>query len=633
MPAMYSLYASYLVQIIGTAFLAVLLARFYRVYGHSYLREWSWSWAALSVYVSGGLAAILWSRAYAPDHPLRLLVAMATLIGGYTQVACLLFGTYSVARGHPVEPRRRRLFLGACIVVGVVFALLFTRDAAAAEARFFVRIGIRSLAAGVAYLAAGIWLGRMGGWRRGVGRAIVVAAFFLYGAEQLNYFAFNLIEFLGLGSAGPELALLGFLDLLLQFAMGLGMVIWLLEEERDELERTADALHRSEERLRQSQRLEAVGRLAGGIAHDFNNLLTIITGRGQRLLPRLPRGSEEREEARQIDEAAQRGADLVRQLLAFSRRQVLAPTHVQANQAVRNVAGMLQRSLGEHVSFECKLDPDLGWALVDPSQLEQVLVNLALNARDAMPDGGVLTMSTQNLHVSADRADSLAGLAPGDHVEVAVRDTGMGMDDDVRRKIFDPFYTTKEIGRGSGLGLAMVYGIVRQSGGVVQVDSAPDEGTEVRVIFPRVPSPSVDEACKPERASAARADRVEEAEIGHTVLVVEDDERIRGMLGAVLRDNGYEVIVARDGVEALDIARKGEQQIDLLLTDVVMPGLGGPELAERLSEENVDLNVLFMSGYSEEIVSSRMPGPSAALLEKPFSLPDLLERVRQSLGP
>jgi two-component system cell cycle sensor histidine kinase/response regulator CckA len=290
---------------------------------------------------------------------------------------------------------------------------------------------------------------------------------------------------------------------------------------------------------------------------------------------------------------------------------------------------MLQRSIGEEIDFRCELAPDLGWARVDPAQLEHVLVNLALNARDAMPEGGVLTIATRNVEVSIDLEDSLSGPAPGEYIEVAVRDTGTGMDAETRRQIFDPFYTTKEVGKGSGLGLATVYGVVRQSGGTVSVDSAPGEGTVVRVFLPRVPAP-IDEPGLVDQDVALPVgkpgfDRLR----GSTVLVVEDDERIRGLLDSVLKDNGYDVIVARNGVEALELsARNG---IDLLLTDVVMPELGGPELADRMAERNPELHVIFMSGYSEEILSSRLGGPARMLLEKPFSLPDLLDSVRASL--
>ncbi len=630
----YTLYVAYLVQAAGAALIALLLARFYRTYGHSYLREWSWGWAALGVYIFGGFLAAAWTRSWPPQHIVRVSLTIVTLVAGYAHIAWLMSGTYAITRGRSVSRRWKRAMLGVCVVAGVILAMLFTSDPALAGARFFIRVGLRSAAAAVAYLSAGVWLSWRGGWRHGSGRAIVIGAFLLYGAEQVNYFVWISLEFLGVATMGAEFALLGFLDFLLQFAMGLGMVIWLLEDERNELARTADALQRSEERLRRSQRLEAVGHLAGGVAHDFNNLLTIITGRGQRLLKSLEVGTDDWEEARQIDEAAQRGATLVRQLLAFSRRQVLAPRHVDVNEVVRAVKTMLDRSLGDDVRLETELADDLGWVRVDPAQLEHVLVNLALNARDAMPEGGTLTIATRNIELPVDVAESIPGVAPGEHIELMVRDTGVGMDEETRRRMFEPFFTTKEVGKGSGLGLATVYGVVRQSRGATVVESAPGSGTTMTVFLPRVEAPDESDAvaaavpATDPVAAVAPGTEVAAAVGGKgTILVAEDEERIRALLIAVLEDDGYEVIVASNGVDALEAVSGNGKKIDLLLTDVVMPKMGGRELAIELEACNPGLKVVFMSGYSEEIVGARLSGEHRVLLEKPFSLATLLERV------
>ena len=635
MTDMYTLYVVYLVQVAGAALIALLLARFYRTYGHSYLREWSWSWAALGVYILGGFLATAWTRSFPPQHIVRVSLTSVTLAAGYAHIAWLMSGTYAITRGHSVSRRWKSSLLGICVVVGVILATLFTSDPALGGARFFTRVGLRAAAAGAAYLAAGVWLSWRGGWRHGSGRALVIGAFLLYGIEQLNYFVRITLELLGVMPMGPEFALFGFLDFLLQFAMGLGMVIWLLEDERNELARTADALQRSEERLRRSLRLEAVGQLAGGVAHDFNNLLTVITGRGQRLLRSLEVGSDDWEEAHQIDEAAQRGATLVRQLLAFSRRQVLAPRHVDVNEVVRAVKTMLDRSLGEDIRLETDLADDLGWVRVDPAQMEHVLVNLALNARDAMPDGGTLTIATRNADVSVEVAESISGLAPGLHIELTVQDTGVGMDDETRRHIFEPFFATKEVGKGSGLGLATVYGVVRQSHGSTAVESAPGFGTTMKVYLPRVEAPDESEAAlaagrgaEPVAVAARITDAAAAAGGKGTILVAEDDERIRGLLIAVLEDHGYKVIVAKDGAEALEVVKGNGKKIDLLLTDVVMPKMGGPELADELEARNPGLKVVFMSGYSEEVVGSRRATEHRVFLEKPFSLSGLLDRVR-----
>ncbi len=634
MNEMYTLYAVYLMQAAGATLIALLLARFHRARGHSYLGEWSRSWAALGVYVLGAFVAAAFTRPLPPQHFVRLSLTMVTLAAGYAHIAWLMSGTYAITRGRPVPRRWKNSMLGICVVAAVILATLFTSDPALGDARFFTRVGLRAAAAAAAYLSAGVWLSWRGGWRHGTGRAIVIGAFLLYGVEQLNYFVTSAPEFLGVSRLGVDFALFGFLDFLLQFAMGLGMVIWMLEDERDELARTADALQRSEERLWRSQRLEAVGQLAGGVAHDFNNLLTVITGRGQRLLRSLESGTDDWEEAQQIDAAAQRGATLVRQLLAFSRRQVLAPRHVDVNEVVRAVKTMLHRSLAEDIRLETDLADDLGWVRIDPAQMEHVLVNLALNARDAMLDGGTLTISTRNVDVAIEIADSISGLAPGEHIELTVQDTGVGMDDETRRHIFEPFYTTKDVGKGSGLGLATVYGVVRQSQGSTVVESAPGLGTTIKVFLPRVEAPEESEAAlaADHGAEPAAASGITEAvaAVGDkgTILVAEDEEHIRSLLIAVLNDHGYEVIVASNGVEALEVLEGNGKKIDLLLTDVVMPQMGGPELADELETRNPGLKVVFMSGYSEKIVGARLATGHRALLEKPFSLAVLLDRVR-----
>ena len=457
----------------------------------------------------------------------------------------------------------------------------------------------------------------------------MIGAFAIYGVEQLNYFATTLIELLDLYSFGSGLALLGFFDFLIQFGMGLGMVIWLLETERDELARTSSALQRTEQRLRQSQRLEAVGHLAGGVAHDFNNLLTVILGRSQLLLQRLRANDADRAEVQQIAEAAQRGAVLVHQLLAFSSQQVLEPQSVNLNDVVHNVRKMLQRSIGEQVVIECSLDEELGWTRVNPAQLEQVLVNLVVNARDAMPEGGTVTIETANVEIPFAEADSSVGEGLGNHVVLTVTDTGVGMDEETRKHVFEPFYTTKGFGKGSGLGLATTYGIIKQSGGTITVESAVGEGTTMRICLPQLgAAEQVDAGAGAPEPMPIVAGRDSG---GETVLVVEDEERIRGLLDAVLGDYGYRVLMAANGKEALELAAQHDNQIDLLLTDVVMPRMGGAELANQLESSAPDLRVLFMSGYSEEIVASQLMGGNRVLLEKPFTIVELLDTVRSAL--
>ena len=629
-PDLTTLYSIFLVQMAGAACFAVLLGRFYRTYERLYLREWARSWAALCIYVLGAFLGVAGMRDLAVQHPIRLVMTVVTLTAGYWQIAWLLFGTYAVAKRQSVSPRTSARILGVVFVGAVVLAVLFTGDPNAGGQRYFLRVGLRSLVAGIAYLTAGAWLARDRGWQQGAGRSIVIAAFAIYGLEQLNYFTTNLIELLGFYSFGPGLVLFGFFDFFIQFGMGLGMVIWLMETERDELVRTSKALQRSEQRLRQSQRLEVVGQLAGGVAHDFNNLLTVILGRSQLLLQRMGASSADRAEVQQIDEAAERGAILVRQLLAFSRQQVLAPRSVNLNDVVRNVQTMLQRSIGEQVLIECRLEEALGWTRVDPAQLEQVLVNLVFNARDAMPTGGTVTIETSNIDNALEEADSIAGDGSGGHVVLTVTDTGVGMDEETRKRVFEPFYTTKEFGKGSGLGLATAYGMINQSGGTITVDSAEGRGTIVRICLPQ--SAAAEETSIDTAAPEPIPFTADQEVGGETVLVVEDEERIRGLLDTVLGDNGYRVLIATNGREALELAAQHDNQIDLLLTDVVMPRMGGAELADELQSTAPDLRVLFMSGYSEEILARQLITGSRVLLEKPFTIVQLLDTVRSTLA-
>jgi signal transduction histidine kinase/ActR/RegA family two-component response regulator len=357
-----------------------------------------------------------------------------------------------------------------------------------------------------------------------------------------------------------------------------------------------------EEELKQSQKMEAVGRLAGGIAHDFNNLLTAITGYGELALAKLDDESPVRENVFEMKRAGERAAGLTRQLLAFSRRQVLQPEVVDVNGVVVELERMLGRLLGAQIEFVTDLDPRLGSTKADPGQLEQVVMNLALNARDAMPRGGRLTIATRN-----DRS--------GDFVVLEVSDTGEGMDAATLEQVFEPFFTTKPAGEGTGLGLSTVYGIVKQTGGDVTVDSQPGRGTKMRVFLPRVKA-DVEVQDEPLEAPAAGA--------GATVLLVEDEDAVRRLVASMLSDAGYRVLVAEDASAAIVLA-DGEERIDILLTDVVMPGLSGTDLASLLSELRPELRVLFVSGYTADgVARNGNMSPESAFLQKPFTRAQLM---------
>jgi two-component system cell cycle sensor histidine kinase/response regulator CckA len=378
-----------------------------------------------------------------------------------------------------------------------------------------------------------------------------------------------------------------------------------------------------EEQLRQSQKLEAIGRLAGGVAHDFNNLLSVITGSSDVLLARLER-DDERRRVLEIGRASDRANELVRQLLAFSRRQVLHPQVVDVNGVVRGIEVILRRLIEEDIELAIDLEPALDHVEADPSQLEQVVMNLVVNARDAMPTGGRLAIETATVEIDA--AQQLDGqLEPGRYSVVAVSDTGAGMDAETQARIFEPFFTTKEPGRGTGLGLSTVYGIVRQSGGSIAVSSEPGAGTTVRVYLP-----STDK--RAELAAEDAGNGAPEAGGSETVLLVEDEPMLRELMEMILTEAGYTILAAGSPTEALALAEGREGGIDLLISDVVMPRMSGPELAERLVERRPDLRVLYVSGYPDETLGKHGVAPRRiTLIEKPFRDSDLRAKVREVL--
>jgi PAS domain S-box-containing protein len=382
-----------------------------------------------------------------------------------------------------------------------------------------------------------------------------------------------------------------------------------------------------EEQLRQAQKIEAVGRLAGGVAHDFNNLLNVITGYGQMLFRRLSDGPE-REKTRAILQAADRAAGLTRQLLAFSRRQVLEPKILDLNAVVAGMDEMLRRLIGEDIELRAELAPDLGRTKADPGQIEQVLMNLVVNARDAMPRGGRLTLETANTEMDDVYVRDHLGARPGRYVTLAVGDTGHGMDEETQKHIFEPFFTTKEKGKGTGLGLATVYGIVKQSEGYIWVDSAAGSGTTLRIYLPRVEGDPPVEEDPPQVVRQAPLPRGEE-----TVLLVEDEEMVRRMTCEVLQGAGYRVLQASSGFEALRVSAGHGGRLDLLLTDVVMPGMSGRELAERLAPARPGMKVLYMSGHTDDAIFHHgVTQAGTGYLQKPFTPETLERRVRDLLG-
>lgn len=384
-------------------------------------------------------------------------------------------------------------------------------------------------------------------------------------------------------------------------------------------------LKESEHQLRQAQKMEAVGRLSGGIAHDFNNLLSVIIGYADEMDPSLGESEKLRKNAEQIKKAGLRAASLTRQLLAFSRQQVLQPTILELNGLVSDLAKMLKRLIGADVELTLRLDPAVGRVKADQSQLDQVIVNLVVNARDAMPNGGKLTIETANAEIGEQHAARMRYVRPGSYVQLTVSDTGTGMDAETIAHIFEPFFTTKEKGKGTGLGLSTVYGIIKQTGGYILVDSAPGKGTAFKIFLPREKETASAQTATIETAPAAMSTG--------TVLVVEDEESLRDLIAELLDRHGYRVLTAPDGAQALEIARAHRGQIRLLLTDVVLPGIGGPLLAKQLSSEQQGMKVLYMSGYSDfnAFGSGNLP-PDSRLLHKPFTKEALLQEVAAALS-
>jgi signal transduction histidine kinase len=387
----------------------------------------------------------------------------------------------------------------------------------------------------------------------------------------------------------------------------------------------AEKLRSSEEQLRHAQKMEAIGGLAGGIAHDFNNILTAIRTYNNFLLEDLPEGNPSRREAAGIAKAVDHAANLTRQLLAFSRRQIMQPRAMSLNEAVNGLEQMLARVLGSSIQIVTTLDGSLGTVNADPGQIEQVLMNLALNARDAMPEGGRLRIETSNATLDGAYMKQHGAAEPGEYVMIAVRDTGTGMDRETQARIFEPFFTTKESGKGTGLGLAMVYGIVKQSGGYVWVYSEPGHGTTFKIYLPRV-----DDSVQPIHREPRRIADLHGTE---TILLVEDEEPVRETSARLLRRAGYTVFETTNGAEALEMYEEKSSAVDVIVTDMVMPAMGGRDLARSVRMIDPGIPIVFVSGYTDDDELRQTGLDSRSFfMEKPFAPEDLLLKVREAVA-
>jgi signal transduction histidine kinase/ActR/RegA family two-component response regulator len=413
-------------------------------------------------------------------------------------------------------------------------------------------------------------------------------------------------------------------DTATRFGMALNLLLDDLAFRAADARSQLDERLKIEEQLRQAQKMEAIGRLAGGVAHDFNNILSVILTLSTVLLDELRPGDPMRTDIEQIKKAGERAAGLTQQLLAFSRRQVLEPRILDLNEIITDMDTMIRRIVGEDVEIDTVAGPDLGRVKADRGHIEQVIMNLVVNARDAMPNGGRLTIETANIELDAGYAHAHLGVTPGPHVMLAVSDTGTGMDRAIQERIFEPFFTTKEKGKGTGLGLSTVFGIVKQNGGNIWVYSELGKGTTFKVYLRRTDDVADEPMPRPAQLESLRG--------SETILLVEDDDQLRAVAHGVLARSGYEVLQANGAGQALLLCEEHQRPIHLLLTDVVMPQMSGRQLGERLASLRPDMRVLYMSGYTENsIVHHGVLDPGIAHLQKPITPDLLLRKVREVL--
>jgi signal transduction histidine kinase/ActR/RegA family two-component response regulator len=606
-------------SMVGNALLGVVLLALHRVYRQPFLLHWALSWLALALFHLGML--VLSGTGLRPE-PVRLALLGLTLLAGFGQVALLVSGTALLVRGRPLG-RAARLGLAS---LPFLFALVAMLASAGHGKPSLARDALHQLAFGIAFLGAAAGVARVSRRTSSSVSRLVVVVLVAVGLLRLWSLGWRL-EHSGAFVDLSELIVPQLLDLLLQQILALGVVTWFFEEERANRARTARELQASEELRARSEHMEAVGRLAGGVAHDFNNLLTAITGHAELLLARSPPGHPDREDVVPIARAADRAAELVRELLAFSRRQPLRPRYFVLDELLTELRRMIARLIGESVHLELFLGAPDVVLHADPVQLELAVINLATNARDALEGSGELCLTTSRVHVPRG-ADPV--LTPGDYALLEVEDTGCGIPVEAQAKIFEPYFTTKA-GKGNGLGLPSVYGFVKQSGGDVRVESEPGRGTTFRIWLPAAANAS-EPLTSPTVELVPSAPSPPDAGGDESILLVEDDLQVRLLAQRLLTRAGYRVTPAGSVDEARGCLCASPGAFGLVLCDVVLPGRPVRELLDELAHAPSPPPVLLMSGYSEAAIGKhgialeRMP-----FLAKPFTRAALLAAVRAEL--
>jgi len=604
---------AYVALEVAQALIAALAAaahfRFHRQNPEQFLGLWGWSWLALATARFIGALGVLVAPQQGLLDPHQPVLSFVVQVTSYLAMLTLVAGAFALIRGRPLSTRWLVGVVGGGLLAGALPVAIPMFEATRFTVQFVVRTAAGALVCAV-----------VGGWIWWCHRA---AADLGPRATGLSIAAFSL-PLLGYAWATSRgagysaelsldgLVLAGIAHTVVSAAMAMSMIVWLVELERERGRAAERELHRElearERRLALAERMESVGRLAGGVAHDFNNLLTVVKGNGALLQRALPSGSPEREWLDEIGQAADRGAGLIRQLLAFARRQPVEPRVFEVGELVTSVEPIVRRLLGENVALTVRLGEAPSWIRADPSRIEQVIMNLAANAKDAMAEGGRCDLAVANL------VDPVSGLA---RVRLTFTDTGHGMTAEVQARVFEPFFSTKPPGFGTGLGLATAYGVIEQAGGTIMVDSEVGRGTTFTITMP-----ATDPAPPPEPTNAAR----NSAGGTEWVMVVEDEAGVRRVASRALAGQGYRVVEAADGIEALDLLAR-TPQLACIVSDVVMPRLGGAQFARWLEQRYPEVPVIFTSGYTGSFVppaSSR-----TTFLQKPYTPDDLAAAVRR----